>query len=986
YQHGLLAGRIQAFNTPLMMFMFGLATGLIILFGGYEVVIGKMTIGQLSQFASYLAMMIWPITLLGMIVAMLARGIATGGRIFDVLDTESAVVEKSGAVEMAQVEGRVVMQAVTFSYHDMDAYDMSSPDLGPLAFSCEPGETIALVGSTGSGKSTFVNLLPRFYDVTGGSITIDGIDVRDVTLASLRRNVGVVQQDVFLFSATIRDNIAYGAIDAGPEDIEAAAKAAYLHDFVMSLPNGYDTWIGERGVTLSGGQKQRLAIARMLLADARILIFDDSTSSVDTETEYHIREALSRLTQDRTSFVIAHRLKTVQAADQILVMQDGQIVERGTHDTLMAEGTLYPELVASQLTDEETPQSDNVTKPLAADSNTISVQNDEKPAETTQESTSMPGLSKEGDLVDEITDTNVYDHSVAWRLMEYLQRHRALFIFTVISLLIAISTTLVGPYLIGYAIDHPISNGNLWGWSLAEPSLMLVFLLFIGNALFMWAIQYVHFLSLIYLGQKVIYDVRTQMFRHLQKLSLDFFDRHQIGRLMSRVQNDVVALQEVLAGVVTTVISDILTMLGIIVILFLLNPYLAMITLSIVPVLVLALYIWQRYVRHVFTRVPQAMAVVNQSLEENISGAKAVQSLSREDVNLQAFEKVNRTNLEANLSAAKYSAGLEPITAAMTGVASGLVIIFGGFLVLEGKLMPGELIAFSIYIGRFFDPIYRLSGMYAQLQRAMASGQRIFELMDVKPTLKESEQAKTMPPIRGDIRFEDVHYAYVKDADVLRDINLKIHAGETIALVGSTGAGKTTLVNLVGRFYDVTAGRLSIDGIDIREVDQASLRRQIGVVLQTPFLFSGTVRENILYGKLDATEQEMIVAAQTVNADAFIQKLPAGYDTVLQEGGGNLSLGQRQLISFARALLADPRILILDEATANIDTQTETLVQHALNTLKQGRTSLIIAHRLSTIRDADRIVVLERGKIIEMGTHNELIEQAGAYWQLYSMN
>ncbi len=992
YKDGLQVGKIQAFNSPLMTFMFVLASGLVIWFGGREVIAGKLTVGELFQFSIYLAMMVWPIGMLGFMVNIVSRGIAAGKRVFEILDAESAVKEAPDAIELSEVEGLVRFEGVSFGY------DPFSPVLDNVDLEAKPGEMVALLGSTGSGKSTLVNLIPRFYDVTSGQITIDGTDIRDVTLASLRRNVGIVQQDVFLFSATIKENIAYGAVDATMEEIVTAAKAAYLHDFIESLPEGYQTWVGERGVTLSGGQKQRLAITRILLIDPRILIFDDSTSSVDTETEFLIQQALRELMQGRTTFVIAQRLQTVKDADQILVLDKGAIVERGTHLQLLEEGKIYHQLYELQLRDQEKALEREAKKNLPSAlpaSAPRSERSSGEGSETVMHGGGMDGpghgqrregLRRAEDLVDDVVFGKVYDHTVVIRLLKYLKDYKVLFTLAVVSMLVFTLSTLAIPYLVGFAIDGPIAGGNLWGWSISNPSLMLVFLAFIASGLLQWGSQYLQLLSMTYIGQGVFFTLRTQMFNHLQKLSLSFYDRHQVGRIMSRVQNDVGALQEVITSGAINIVADLLGMGGIIFILFLLNSRLALITLTVIPVLVVILFVWQKYVRPIFIRVRQAISAVNASLQENISGARTIQSLSREDENLQRFNAVNEANLEANLRAARLAAVTEPIVTLLTGTATALVIVFGGLQVLDGELFPGELIAFALYVGRFFEPIFRFTMQYTQLQRAMAGGQRVFEVLDTKPEIVDAPNAIEMPQVKGEIDFDHVHHEYFEGLEVLQDINLHVHAGETVALVGATGAGKTTMANLVGRFYEITKGTLSIDGYDIRSVTQESLRRQIGVVLQDPFLFSGTVRENILYGREDATEEEMIEAASAVGAHDFIQRLEKGYDTELQERGSNLSVGQRQLISFARAVLADPRILILDEATANVDTQSEIIIQRALRHLLQGRTSLIIAHRLSTIHDADRIIVLDDGKIAEMGTHQELLEKGGIYHNLYTMS
>lgn len=487
-------------------------------------------------------------------------------------------------------------------------------------------------------------------------------------------------------------------------------------------------------------------------------------------------------------------------------------------------------------------------------------------------------------------------------------------------------------------------------------------------------------------GRSVLFTLRMQMFTHLQKLSLSFYDRHEVGRVMSRVQNDVAALQEVLTTGVLEIVADFLILAIVIFMVFTMNFQLALITMSVIPILLLVMFIYEKLSRNTFMRVRQAISVVNADLQENISGARVIQAMSRENINLQRFGSVNEQNLDANLQATRVSSGLMSTVEILIGASMALVVIFGGYQIAAGKLLLGQMVSFVLYVQRFFEPIRSLSMQYTQLQRATAGGQRIFEVLDVEPEIKDVPDAVELPPIKGEIVFDHASFSYVEGVEVLHDINLRINPGETIALVGSTGAGKSTFVSLVTRFYDVTKGVVSIDGYDIRKVTQESLRQQIGMVLQEPFLFSGTIKDNITYGRERVSDEEIFAAAKAVGAHDFIMRLENGYDTFLQERGSNLSQGQRQLISFARAVLANPRILILDEATANIDTQTEILIQRALKHILKDRTSLVIAHRLSTIHDADRVVVLDAGKIAEMGTHQELLAKGGLYHHLYTMS
>lgn len=574
--------------------------------------------------------------------------------------------------------------------------------------------------------------------------------------------------------------------------------------------------------------------------------------------------------------------------------------------------------------------------------------------------------------------------AVVWRLLGYLRPYWPYMILLTLTIVISAGTLAVGPYLIGQAIDQFIVPGDRAG--LGRTMLLLIGVYVVNTATFGG-----QFYLMGWIGQEVLANLREEIFAKIQRLSLTYFDRHDAGDLMSRLVNDVDVLNQFLGQGLIQLVGGVFQMIAIVVAMVVLNWRLALATFSVIPLMIVVTNYLSRRARVAYRQSREVLGDVSTELEEGISGVKVAQAFNRAEANRERFARLNEANREANVSAVGITSAFSPAMEVLNALAMAIVTGYGGFLAFSGALSVGTVVSFLQYVQQFFRPVQQISQFWAVAQSALAGAERIFELLDEPLDLVDAPGARPMPAIRGQVTFEAVHFAYDAETPVLRDINLAAEPGETVAIVGATGAGKTTLVNLLGRFYDVTAGRIAIDGVDVREVTRASLRSQMGLVLQDSFLFSGTVADNIRYGRLAATDEEVEAVARMVGAHSFISQLPDGYRTELGERGGTLSQGQRQLISFARTLLADPRLLILDEATASVDTRTELVIQAALKTLLAGRTSFVIAHRLSTIRDADQILVMDQGQIVERArradgrsAHEALLAQGGVYAELYA--
>jgi ATP-binding cassette subfamily B multidrug efflux pump len=578
--------------------------------------------------------------------------------------------------------------------------------------------------------------------------------------------------------------------------------------------------------------------------------------------------------------------------------------------------------------------------------------------------------SAEGDDV-----FGTFDPRVARRFLGFLKPHGKAFSWAQAAVLVAAASQVALPALIGRAVNAAVArDGRL---------LDLALLAFAALASLYAAAAFLEQWLSARLAQRVIFDIRRKMFGHFQDVSLSFMDKTHVGRIMSRLQGDVNTLQDLLESS-TGAVGDLVMLLGITAVLLAMDWKLGLLTLTVLPALIAIRAVWLPYSKKSFLAARDASSTANSALAENINGVRTVQETRREAVNYELYTEKNRENFQAQVGASWMAQIMTPTVDGLTGLAMAIVIVVGGDAVLGGRLKVGVMVAFIFYLQRFFDPVRMLSTQYTLMQRAMAAGHRIFEVLDVKVDIQDAPGAVALKDIAATVEFRNVTFGYDPQRPVLHDINLTVNPGEVVALVGPTGSGKTSIISLAHRFYEVDRGQVLVGGHDVRDVTLDSLGQTIGLVLQDPFLFTGTIEENIRYNTQGATTQDVIAAAKAVSAHDFISRLPEGYQTRLGQRGRNVSMGQRQLISFARALVANPQILILDEATANIDSFTEQAIQKALKVLFAGRTCIVIAHRLATIRDADRIVVLQQGRILEQGSHDELMQIAGLYSQLYT--
>ena len=994
----LFAGRLRTirFNskyTPALQAVPALGQVAMLAVGGWLAVRGHITLGTFVAFSTYLAQLVGPVRMLAMVLTVGQQARAGTERVLELIDTEPSIKEGTRTLP-ADAPATVEFDDVSFGYDDS-----SGPVLDGLSFEIRSGETLAVVGSSGSGKSTVSLLLPRFYDVTRGAVLVGGHDVRELTFDSLRAAIGLVPEDSFLFSDTVRNNIAYGRPDATDEEIRAAARAAQADRFIAELPDGYDTTVGEHGLTLSGGQRQRVALARAILTDPRLLVLDDATSAVDARVEHEIHEALKQVMEGRTTLLIAHRRSTLNLADRIAVLDAGRLADIGTHEELQQRSALYRRLLTDP--DELGGVSPGHAQPVCPQEDT-SVRDeldaefdaergvtprlwtgDREPKDLAlTESPATPELLAQVAALPPAADTPDIDEAKAVRPEESYGLKRLLRGFG-LPLLISLGLVamdagmgLLLPVLIRHGIDSGVTQvalGAVWAASLLALLAVTV----------QWVAQIGETRMTGRTGERVLYSLRLKIFAQLQRLGLDYYERELTGRIMTRMTTDVDALSTFLQTGLVTAFVSVVTFFGIMVALLVLDLQLALVVFATLPPLIVGTYFFRRASVKAYELARERVSLVNADLQESVSGLRIVQAFRRERDGGARFAERSDSYRQARIRGQWLISIYFPFVQFLSSGAAAAVLIVGGARIEAATLTTGALVAYLLYIDLFFAPVQQLSQVFDGYQQATVSLGRIQELLREPTSTKAAEEPLEVPSLRGEVAFEDVRFAYGADEEALSGVDLRIPAGQTVAFVGETGAGKSTLVKLVARFYDPTGGRVTVDGTDLRALDLTSYRHRLGVVPQEAYLFQGTVRDAIAYGRPDATDADVEAAARAVGAHDMIATLDGGYLHEVAERGRNLSAGQRQLIALARAELVDPDILLLDEATAALDLATEAQVNQATDRVAGRRTTLVVAHRLTTAARADRVVVVDHGRVAEDGTHEELLTRGGRYAELW---
>jgi ATP-binding cassette subfamily B protein len=993
YAGRMRAARQRASFTAMLQSVPALGQLGVLVLGGYLALHHSITLGTFLAFTTYLVQLAAPARMVGAVMALAQQARAAVERLVAVLDTEPTLTERADATPVPDGPGRVTFEGVEFRYGDAAPEVLRGIDL-----TIEPGETVAIVGPSGSGKSTLGMLLPRFYDPVRGRVTLDGADLAGATLASIRSRVGIAFEEAFLFSDTIRANIAYGRPDASDDEVRAAADAAQATEFIDELQAGFDTVVGERGLTLSGGQRQRIALARLLLSDPDVVVLDDATSAVDAAVEADIHAALRAWHANRSMLLIAHRASTARLADRVVVLDHGRITAIGSHDELMATDARYRELLDSAPPEADGLLSPATTRdePAAMIGRAAGALARPRPvvgggggggggARWAGMMSATPSLRRALDALPPATDAmpdGLLAESAAdeqpLTLRGLLHRQRMMLAISLALVLGDALATLAQPKLIELGINDGVAHAS-------TSVLLLIAAVFAAVSAYDWWDMWASAITTGKASERLLGALRVRVFAHLQRLGMDFYETELTGRILTRVTSDVDTLSALVQNGLLNAIVSLATLVGIAVVLLVMNAELALVAMAVLPPMIVATVLYQQRSTVAYDHQRDTIATVNASFAESLAGVRVTQANVRENRDLAGFTHLTEMNRDAGLRALSIQIWYVASTELFQQIATALVLTLGVSRLQNHTVSAGVLVAFVLYLTAFFSPIQQLSQVFDSYQQARAGMRKLRTLLAEQPATPAPAHPDQLGRLAGELRFEGVRYRYRRaQTDALRGVDVVIPAGQRVALVGRTGAGKSTIMKLAARFYDPTAGRVLVDGHNLRDLDPAAYRRQLGYVPQESFLFTGSVRDNVAYGRPDATDDEIDRVCREVGLSDWLDTLPEGVDTPIAERGRSLSAGQRQLVCLARALLVDPAVLLLDEATATLDLSAEAVVTRAIDVVANGRTSIVIAHRLQTARAADRILVVSAGRIIEDGDHDQLLAAGGAYATMWS--
>lgn len=998
-----MANTVMGGMHPIVNIILNIGMVLVILYGAKRVDGGATKLGTIMAFMTYVTTILNAVLFMSRMFMMYSRASASGQRISEILSMEEGltILEKTQTDEeiaKKAEEGRIVFDHVNF------AYGKGENALKDIDFTLKKGETLGIIGATGSGKTTVINLMMRYYDVNDGVVYVDGQDVRTYDDETLKTKFGVVFQNDIIFHDTIGENIRFGR-DITDEALERAMMAAQA-DFIKE--RGLDYELAIRGANISGGQKQRVFVARALAGNPEILILDDSSSALDYATDARMRGAIAEYYPDTTMVIVAQRISSIMNADKIIVMEEGEMIGYGTHEELMESCEVYREISQSQMG--EGGESADVDLPAEEEEKKVTLTEEQK-AEILLAAKEHPlfrDVETYEDILDrvikkqaEIDKSNMYKecmdtvnsqlkkeekaikgvnkkHTLI-RLFKYLLNHKLLLGSAILVTILANGIGLITPKLSGSAIDALSGGVGKVDFALVSHYCVLMMITVVISCVMSYGLN----LIMIQVTKRIVSGMRRDMFDRLLNLRVGFFDTHSAGDIISRITYDIDTINTSLSSDVVAIFSSLVTVIGSFVMMMTISPILVLVFCLTIPITVFYTRWLAGITRPLFRARSGKLGELNGFIEEMIGGQKSLKAYHRQINTLNKFQKQNQEAVDAYYRADYMAAFNGPSVNCISNISLGLVTIFGAILFMFGRITLGNISSFVLYSRRFSGPINEAANIMSELQSAIAAAERVFRMLDEPEEMPLSDNEQILTDVQGDVELSHVRFGYTEDREIIHDLSLKAEPGKMIAIVGPTGAGKTTIINLLMRFYDINGGKIFVDGTETREYTRDSLRKAFAMVLQETWLFQGTVYENVAYGNENATLEDVMEVCKAAHIHNYIMRLPDKYDTILSDDGTNISKGQKQLLTIARAMLLNAHMLILDEATSNVDTRTEIRIQKAMVNLMKGKTCFIIAHRLSTIRNADLILVVRDGDVVEQGSHDELMAADGFYKQLY---